>query len=308
MAAAKTQKKGKSLFDDQPKAQGDLAALVEQVKQNPALYIGAVVFIVICLVAGVLYRAHRDAVKRDVYSAYAAALDKQDPKERLAALEPLLEKNGPSAAMAEIVYVTAETAYRAEDYEKAKALYERVRTEFPESEYVPNAVEGLAYIEEDAGEYDAALSTYQEVTQKWPTSFTARRQPLNVARVEEKRGNLEAAIQSYREQTTMFPDSNVARDAQAALDRLGKSNPELFTPAAVETSELTDITLPPLPTEEPVVKSAPPPMETPALELQLDATPPDASDDATPSELVLPVEDSESTSSEGTVESPAETP
>ena len=300
MAAAKTKKKGKSLFDDQPKAKGDLAALVEQVKENPALYIGAAVFIVACLVAGVLYRAHREAVERDLYSAYAAALDKEDPAERLAALEPLLDKNGPSAAMAEIVYVTGETAYWAKDYEKAKSLYERVRTEFPDSEYVPNAVEGLAYIEEDVGDYDNAFSTYQEITQKWPTSFAARRQPLNVARVEEKRGNLDAAIQSYREQTTMFPDSNVAREAQAALDRLGTSNPELFTPASVAPSELTDIALPPLPIEQPVVQDAPAPVDTPALELQLNATPPDATE-------AVPLE-SEPVSAEETAAPSAETP
>jgi tetratricopeptide (TPR) repeat protein len=284
MAAAKTHKKGKSLFDDQPKAQGDLAALVEQFKQNPALYIGALVFIAVCLIAGVLYRAHREAVQRDLYTAYAEALANEDPEERLAALEPLLDMSGPGAAMAEVVYVTAETAYWTKDYEKAKTLYERVRTEFPDTEYVPNAVEGIAYIAEDAGEYDAALSAYQEITQKWPASFTARRQPLNVARVEEKRGNIEAAIQSYREQSVSFPESNVAREAQAALDRLGKSHPALFAPASIEKGETADVLLPSLPIEAPVTEEAPLLIDTPALELQLDATPQGVADDAQPLE------------------------
>lgn len=273
MAAVKTQKKGKSLFDDQPKPQGDLSALVEQFKENPALYVGAVVFIALCLVAGLLYRAHRNSVERDLYTSYAEAVQKTDPAERLAALEPLLETNGPEEVMAEVAYVTAETAYWAQDTDRAKTLYERVRTEYPESPYVPDAVEGLGYLAEDAGELEAALSAYEEIGQLWPTSFTARRQPLNVARVQEKLGNLEAAIQSYREQTTVFPESNVAREAQAALDRLGKSNPELFTPAEIEPSEMVEVDIPAL-SSQPTVENAPAAEDMPALELKLDAPSP----------------------------------
>jgi tetratricopeptide (TPR) repeat protein len=289
MAAVKTQKKGKgkSLFDDHPKPQGDLAALVEQFKENPALYIGAAVFLVVCLMAGILYRAHREAVARELYTNYAAAMNKEDPTERLAALEPLLDTNGPEEAMAEVVYVTAETAYWAHDYEKAKSLYERVRTEFSESPYVPDAVEGLGYIAEDNEDFDAAASAYQEISQLWPTSFTARRQPLNLARVEEKRGNLEAGVQLYREQTTIFPESNVAREAQAALDRLGKSNPDLFTPDEVDVSEVTDIQLPSVLQEQPVLESVPGVEKTQALELKLDALTQDSAEE-TPAEPVEP--------------------
>ncbi len=264
MAAEKARKKKKkSLFEDQPKAQGDLTALVEQIKENPALYLGAVIFIVACLIAGMLYRAHREAVVRDLYTAYAEAMENEDPQERLAALEPLIANKDSDPAMAEIVYVTAETAFWAEDYDKAKTLYERVRTEYPESQYVPNAVEGLAYIAEDGGDLDSALSSYREITQKWPTSFTARRQPLNVARVEEKQDNLKGAIESYREQTTVFPDSNVAQEAQAALDRLSKSNPALFAPADVSASDLSSIELPLSPTTDSTVNSAASPETSP---------------------------------------------
>lgn len=281
MAAVKTQKKGKSLFEDQPKAQGDFAALVEQFKENPALYVGAAVFIVLCLVAGVLYRAHRESVERDLYTAYAEAIAKEDPAERLAALEPLVDANGPEEVMAEVVYVTAETAYWAQDLNKAKALYQRVRTEYPDSPYVPDAVEGLGYIAEDSDDLATALSTYQEIEQLWPTSFTARRQPLNKARVEEEQGNLEAAVQAYREQTTVFPESNVAREAQAALDRLGKSNPELFTPANVEASEMVGAEIPEIPLpNEPTVESAPTGEAMPNLELKLDSPAPAGSDAA----------------------------
>ncbi|MCL4693491.1 MAG: tetratricopeptide repeat protein [Candidatus Hydrogenedentes bacterium] len=300
MAAVKTQKKGKSLFDDQPKPQGDLSALVEQFKENPALYVGAVAFIALCLVAGLLYRAHRNSVERDLYTSYAQALQEQDPAERLAALERLLESNGPEDVMAELAYVTAETAYWAQDSEKAKALFERVKTEYPESPYVPDAAEGLGYIAEDASDFDAALNAYKEIEQLWPTSFTARRQPLNVARVQEKLGNIEAAIQSYREQTTVFPESNVAREAQAALDRLGKSNPELFTPAEVEPSEMVEVDIPAL-DSQPALETAPPAEDAPALELKLDAP----SSDSTEEALEQP---SEAPASETLPEAPAETP
>ncbi|MCC6694788.1 MAG: tetratricopeptide repeat protein [Candidatus Hydrogenedentes bacterium] len=237
MAVNKAQKKGKSLFEDQPKQKGDLAALVEQIKENPALYLGAFLFIVLCFLAGMIYRAHSKSVLRETSTAYAKAMDEQEPAARYEALKAIVDAGSKAENMPEIIYMTAETAFRAQKYDEAKALFERVRTESPDAPFVPDAVEGLGFIAEDQGDYDAAYGYYQEITQKWPASFTARRQPLNRGRVDEQRGKLAEAIEAYREQGALFPDSQVAAQAEAALDRLGQEHPELFAAEAAAPPE-----------------------------------------------------------------------
>ena len=239
----KVQKKGKSLFEDQPKQKGDLAALVEQIKENPVLYLGAFLFIVLCFLAGMIYRGYSKSVLRETNTAYAKAMDEQDPALRYDALKAIVDAGGNAESMAEIIYMTAETAYRVQKYDEAKALFERVRTESPEAAFVPDAVEGLGYIAEDQGDYDAAYGFYQEITQTWPGSFTARRQPLNRGRVDEQRGKLAEAIEAYREQTALFPGAQVAKQAEAALDRLGKEHPELFAGAAEAQPEASNAPL-----------------------------------------------------------------
>jgi tetratricopeptide (TPR) repeat protein len=126
--------------------------------------------------------------------------------------------------------------------DKAKAAFERFRSEYPDSPNLPDAVEGLGFIAEQKGDADAALAYYREVASKWASSFAARCQPSNVARIEEQRGNFKAALEAYREQVTTFPGSHLAEDAQASIDRLTAAHPELApapVPAASPAPEMT---------------------------------------------------------------------
>lgn len=224
-AVAPGKKSAKSLFDEKPK-QDDLAQLWQDVQERPLLYAGIAAFLVACLFAGLLYSANAAAQRKKVITAYAQALDKKDPAEQLAALEPLTQTMAKKND--EIVYITGETAYRAGEYDKAKAAFERMHTEFTNSPYTPEAVEGLGNIAENAKDYDNALAYYTEVKDKWANSFAARRQPMNIAKMEERRGRLKEAIAAYREQMQVFPGSTLADEASAALNRLEKTNPDLF--------------------------------------------------------------------------------
>ncbi len=233
-AAAK--KPVKSLFDEKPK-QDDFTQLLADVKERPLMYGGIAVFLLVCLLAGFLWRASAVAKRKDVVTAYAQALDKQEPAERLAALEPLTQ--GIAKNSDEVIYLAAETAYKAGQYDKAKASFERLRNEFKSSPFTPDAVEGLGYIAENTKDYDAAVTYYKDVQTTWSDSFAARRQPMNIARVEEQRGKLAEAIAAYNEQLQLFPGSSLAEEASAALARLGKSNPELFPKAEPIVPALT---------------------------------------------------------------------
>lgn len=223
--AIEKKKTTKSLFDEKPK-QDDLSQLLQDVQERPLVYAGIAAFLVACLLAGFLYRANTVAKRKDVLTAYAQALDKEEPADQLAALEPLSQDLAKKND--EVVYMTGETAYRAGAYDKAKAAFERMRTDFKDSPYAPEAVEGLGNIAENAKDYDSALTYYREIGEKWGSSFAARRQPMNIAKLEERRGRLSEAVTAYREQMQLFPGSTLANEASAALTRIEKSNPDLF--------------------------------------------------------------------------------
>ncbi|MBX7255493.1 MAG: tetratricopeptide repeat protein [Candidatus Hydrogenedentes bacterium] len=226
----KKKKVVKSLFDDHKVEKSDWAAFVEQVKENPALYAGAAVFIVVCFLLGVLYRGHSLSAKRELLTQYAEAQKEYEPAKLVAALEPLADGRGEIHA--EITYMLGEAALRASEYDKAKQAFEKVRSQFPDSENVADAVEGLGFVAEQQNDPDAAIAYYREVSTKWPKSFAARKQSLNIGRVEEARGRFKEAMDAYKEVSLSFAGSHAASDAQAAIDRLAKEHPELAPPPA----------------------------------------------------------------------------
>ncbi|HRI88412.1 MAG TPA: tetratricopeptide repeat protein, partial [Candidatus Hydrogenedentes bacterium] len=250
-AGAPAKKPVKSLFDENVK-QDELTQFVNDIRERPLLYVGIVAFLLACLVAGFLYKAYSVSSRQALMTAYARALDKTEPAESFTALQPLAE--GRANGTDEVLYVAAETAYDAGEYDKAKEAFQQLRERFPDSPYVPDAVEGLGNIAENASDFDGAVALYNEVKDKWPESFAARRQALNIAKLEERRGKLEASVAAYQEQLQAFAGSTVAQEADAALARLRNSNPELFPtpePAAATTA------LPGLPTDPAAPATAP---------------------------------------------------
>ncbi len=220
--------------------QSDWQSLAKHVVENPVLYAAAVAFILACGVAGTAYRLYSTNAAKKLATAYTRALEIQDIKERVTALEPIA--NGSSDFAPEAMYMMGETAFRAGEVEKARDAFSRLRETYPQYERTPDGVEGLGYIEEDAKNYDEAIKLYREVQEKWPNSFTARRQPANIGRALEAKGDLAGAIAAYREQLTTFPASIVAGYSQTAIDTIRKNHPELFpeetaTPASDAAAE-----------------------------------------------------------------------
>lgn len=211
---------------DLEEPRGDLQSLLDNMKENPLLYGVSVAFIVLCGLAGVVYRVHSLQEDREVAAEYARALKTEDHAERARALEKLV--GGKSRFADEILYMHGEMAFKADDRVAAAAAFQRLRDDYPESPFLSDAVEGLGYVEEDRDDYEAALANYQEVLDKWPDTFAARRQPFNIGRCQERAGNLAEAITAFRDQLDLFPGSSVARKAQARLDSLRNSHPGLF--------------------------------------------------------------------------------
>jgi len=274
--ATKIKKKAPDIFD-QPVVKGDVAQFIERVKANPVLYGVTAAFLLLCVVAGLAYRFGKDTSVRASMTQYARAADDDDPALREAELEPVAKGRGPVAA--EALYMVGEAAFEAKQYDKAKQAFERLRSEFPDSSYVPDAVEGMGYLAENQAQYELALTAYKEILEKWPTSFTARRQELNIGRCQEQLGNFQDAIAAYQAQAEEFPGSAFEKDAKAALEHLRMAHPDLFPKVAEgqkppgptgSTAEPVHAT----PAPESTPPPAPAPAETPTPAPASEASPP----------------------------------
>ena len=212
--------------DDLDAPKNDISALANHVRENPALYIGAVAFVLIVLAATGIYRAMQSSALREQSTRYVRALETEDPAERSAAFAAVAESSPMFAARA--LYLEYESALDAGQYDDAKATFNELRERYPNFEFLPDAVEGLGFIAEDTGAFESARAYYDEVAAKWPDSAAAKRQPFNLARCFEGESNLESAVAQYRKQLEIFPGSTIAVRAQQRLNELRETNPELF--------------------------------------------------------------------------------
>ena len=265
---------------DAPK--GDWHDLADRISENPLLYIGAVLFVIVAALAGWLIRVYQTASNQEFATEYARALEADDEAAIITALEPLANEK------AEALYMLAETAFASGDFEAAKEAFLRMQSEHPDSPHVPDAVEGLGFIAENNGEFDEAKRRYQEIMDKWPASFAAKRQQFNIGRCEEAAGNNEAAIDAYRAQTLAFPNSRVANRASSMMARLQAElgpveteadaelesalNAVLNTATETEESPAPEAEITEMPEEPGVTEAeAAPAVDTQKLELNLPA-------------------------------------
>ena len=214
-------------------AKNDWQRLAEHIREYPALYAAGALFVVVCLVAGLVYRVNTAKKSVNATTQFAKAVATEDAALRATEMEQLAQK-GPLAADA--LYLAGEAAYQAKDYAKARENFQRVRGEFPTSKFTPDAVEGLGYIAENEGDLDAALAAYKEIIEKWPASVTRRRQEINIGRVQERKGNFKEAVEAYKAHLELYPESSFKNEADQALAKLEQSHPELFPQAEAEAA------------------------------------------------------------------------
>ncbi|HPC16591.1 MAG TPA: tetratricopeptide repeat protein [Candidatus Hydrogenedentes bacterium] len=232
--ATRVKKKAPDILEEVTK-KSDWSQLVEQIQKNPVLYGAGAAFVVLCIIAGLLYRANVRGAHDSEMARYARAMENEDPGLRAAELENVAKGKSDVAALA--LYMMGEAAFEAKQYDKARDAFERLRKEHPESPNVADAVEGLGNLAENEPQYEKALEFYREVAEKWPGTFAARRQDLNIGRCLEHLGKLPEAVAAYQAQVDRFPGTETERQAKNALDRLRKSNPDLFPKAEEKPAE-----------------------------------------------------------------------
>ncbi|MDX9975901.1 MAG: tetratricopeptide repeat protein [FCB group bacterium] len=274
--------KRKSRFEEviEPAPKSDVEAFIGHIRQNSLLYGAAALVIVLAALAGVVYRATDEQKQQEVATAYAKAIENEDPGLRATELEQI-DAQGASLE-AEIKYMLGEAAYEAEDLDKAKQAFQTVVEKFEASPFAPKALEALGVIAEDEQKPEQALEYYQRIVSKHGADFLAFVQHVNIGRVQEKLGKFDEAYKAYTEQETNFPASKAAEQAREALVKLRASHPEVFpadapaaeapaAPAAPAT-EGVELSLP-----EPVVApeaAAPAPEAVPVPEAAPAAEPP----------------------------------
>ncbi len=258
--------------DETPK--NDFRALIAHVQSNPWTYLGAAGFVVLVLIITGVYRLSQKSAMESAATELARALDVEDAVERAAALGKIADSGSPLAARA--LYLQGESELEVANYDGARNAFTALRESYPDYEFVPEAVEGLALIQEDAGNFSAARGIYEEVASKWPDSVAAQRQPFNIARCFEGEKNLTGAIEKYRNQLEVFPGSTIAVRAQQRLDQLRVEHPDLFPAdtAVLDTLQPAPESAPAANTDAPAASpEAPAPASEPAPEAPAPSTP-----------------------------------
>lgn len=237
----------------------DLMRLMMHAQDHPMLYVGGVLFVAFCIIAGLLIRESRKEASRKVTSGYVEASLEKDPASRLAKFEEAVK--GAGEWTPEMTYVMGETAIEAQQYDKAKAAFESVRDKFAKSDFADRAISGLAFLEENSGNLDGAIKIYEQLVKDYPKSFATKLAPYDIGRLQEEQGRLPEAIKAYQQQQEVFPESGVAQKAAGALTRLKEAHPELF-PAEKKPEEA--VPTPAVETPAPAVEAPAPAVETPA--------------------------------------------
>jgi TolA-binding protein len=217
----------------------DLQALANHAKDNPMLYVGGFLAILLVVIGTILFQLSGSLKTQAESSEYAVAMDIEDPMERMVALGELADSG--TNFTAEALYMQGFAALKAEDYDTATATFTSLREDHPDFQFTPDGYEGIGSIHEIKGEYAEAIAIYKDIQATWPDSFAARRQPLNIGRCHELNNKSEDALVAYQNQLQTFPGSNVAAHAQQKLDQLRAKNPDLDkAPERVTTEEIVN--------------------------------------------------------------------
>jgi len=116
----------------------------------------------------------------------------------------------------------AKTQYNNQNPQKAKELWEKARTLFPQSDSIQRATSyELASIYQDIGQYDAAINEYRVIIGLWgnePDAYKAYFMKGFVLSEYEKKDSL--ALLAFEEMLKKFPNSELSEDAKVMVNNI----------------------------------------------------------------------------------------
>jgi hypothetical protein len=120
------------------------------------------------------------------------------------------------------LFEQAKNQYNNQNPQKAKKLWERARTLFPQSDSMQRVVSfELANIYQDIGQYNASVNEYKVIIGLWgndPDAYKAYFMQGFVLSEYEKKDSL--ALLAFEEMLTKFPNSELSEDARVMVDNI----------------------------------------------------------------------------------------
>ena len=128
-------------------------------------------------------------------------------------LKMLDEFRDPPAKYAERAWTLGcESAIATTNYPKALEFARRVAKN-RKSEFAPNAVHRLAWLQEQTRDWAHAAETYRYLAKSWPTNQVAPQALFLAGVCEMKRGLIEQACADWKNLTVRYPESPYTSDA-----------------------------------------------------------------------------------------------
>ncbi|HOC67658.1 MAG: Outer membrane protein assembly factor BamD [Candidatus Hydrogenedentes bacterium ADurb.Bin101] len=223
------------LVPEEPKTEWQ--KILAHLEENIKLYAAGAVFILICLAIGALIRVNAVVKEKEVATKYVEAALEQEAKPRLEKYKAISESAGKWTP--EVLYMMGETALEAGEKETARQAFDKVISEYGDSDFAAPAMEGLAFLARDEDRLEDALKMYEDLISKWPGAYVARCAHVTIGELLEALDRPQEAISAYRKQITVFPESSVATKAEQALDRMAAAYPDLFPAEEGEGEDAT---------------------------------------------------------------------
>ncbi|MFM2483452.1 tol-pal system protein YbgF [Celerinatantimonas sp. YJH-8] len=111
-----------------------------------------------------------------------------------------------------------------QDRQFAKAIpaFETFLTQYPQSQYVPNAHYWLGQLQYTQGQQDKAAEQFKAVIDQFPKSSKVPESLMKLGQLALQQQHTDEAKQYFTQLVTRFPDSSAARLAKTQLTQLNK--------------------------------------------------------------------------------------
>jgi len=167
----------------------------------------------------------REAYKNIRYREFAGIQEREQAKLQKSVMAAVIDTSWGLDFMPnsfEELSAQAKAQYNSQNLQKAKNLWERARTLFPQSDSIQKAVSyELASVYQDLGQYSAAVDEYKMIIGLWekdPDIYKAYFMQGFVLTEYEKKDSL--ALIAFEEMLKKFPNSELSEDAKVMVDNI----------------------------------------------------------------------------------------
>jgi tetratricopeptide (TPR) repeat protein len=194
--------------------------LLEYLRRNPAqlqtyggmtLGIIIAVFVLLMTINGAIKGAEQQFAKAQVTYEKCTPLYKESFRQALNEYQQVSNKYGWSKWSKLARFYEAVCLSQLEEYDQAKAQFEKFLQKYPRHFLASSALQGLAQVYEEQKDFDKAIKTYQRILAEYPKEFNVDYAWLSIGRCYQESGNLKKAKEAYGKVSTASSWADEAR-------------------------------------------------------------------------------------------------